>query len=505
MRTFLKGFCGFIMLLGFVNFLIALTEGDSDTAAVGVVFFFIGFIPLIVMNKNDRDQEKEEELNKKAYEENYRNSIYRNVPYIDNNSYKFFCPVCGTKLSRDMNCCPECSYKVVLRKEYFKVFQDSFSDDKCAKLYYSSDYYKCTKYDYSQVRQDKGMWGEYYLEGIINGAYGGPHLGFDNRLLFNLLIPEPNGLFQEIDALAIVDGVIFVFEVKNRDGIIEIPSMSSKVWSQHIGKQVHEIHSPIWQNEQHILALKQFIFDKLGKTDIPIINYVVLPDGNTYMDCKITGNGEVIQNPVVEGCIFKCNSQITNIDKVQLNGFTGVTPFSELGKNIHNVMVQIIEKRKRETNQSIVDEKTHHLNLYSEVTMEQLYDLLEPYAHFNEEQRTMYMQAREARIEDTNKDSDFRYGFISSSEIAKMNKGMGQAFPMLIRTNRLYWQKCREDIMHEWVIMSEYEKELIKEVNINWIDVQKYPLKLVEAHYCLQNGSDLNLEVGGILEGFNLY
>lgn len=117
----------------------------------------------------------------------------------------------------------------------------------------NSDYEKNSGNSFLKTLFDRGRYGEFltfsYLEGI--DCY--------KMLLTNLYIPKNDGSTTEIDLLMLAPTGIYVFESKNYSGWI-FGSEKSKNWTQTLqSKQKYKFFNPIWQNNSHITALKNFL------------------------------------------------------------------------------------------------------------------------------------------------------------------------------------------------------------------------------------------------------
>ena len=178
-------------------------------------------------------------------------------------------------------------YKMHFDNYEAKLYLDDIYNLQLRDLYYDSEYYKLTGFRYSDVASDKGMFGEYLIEQIAKGyekdegfyPFGYPEkykrLSVPYYILYNVVVPEPNGLFQEIDCLIIVCGMVFVLESKNRNGIISIKDYDDENWTRKIKKEEYEIHSPLLQNDQHIAALEHYLSVDVGIKDVLFLNHVV--------------------------------------------------------------------------------------------------------------------------------------------------------------------------------------------------------------------------------------
>ncbi len=130
------------------------------------------------------------------------------------------------------------------------------------KKYYMSEYYKQTKYPCEYVAADKGRMGEYLISvGLAKAKKKLP--GRSLHAYYNLVIPEPNGSCQEIDAIIIYGKFIFVIEAKNRSGEFIFDSFSDIMWNQVFNDGTSKmIYSPFIQNEEHISSLRKYLDDK---------------------------------------------------------------------------------------------------------------------------------------------------------------------------------------------------------------------------------------------------
>lgn len=119
----------------------------------------------------------------------------------------------------------------------------------------NSEYYRATGVTKEDVLKDKGIAGEFKAY-ILSKKLRVPH-----KTLYNLCIPMPNGSFQEVDAVIITQGHLYVLECKNRAGIFE-GAIDSEFWLQHIGNQEHDVQNIFLQNREHIFAIEHFLKSK---------------------------------------------------------------------------------------------------------------------------------------------------------------------------------------------------------------------------------------------------
>lgn len=119
----------------------------------------------------------------------------------------------------------------------------------------NAEYYRATGVTKEEVIKDKGLAGEFKAY-ILSKKLKVPH-----KTLYNLCIPMPNGSFQEVDAVIITQGHLYVLECKNRAGGFE-GTIDSEYWLQHIGNEKHDVKNIFLQNREHIFAIEHFLKSK---------------------------------------------------------------------------------------------------------------------------------------------------------------------------------------------------------------------------------------------------
>lgn len=188
--------------------------------------------------------------------------------------------------------------------------------------YYKSEYYRKTQFPFETVAQDKGLMGEYLVD-IQYQRLKKSYPGRKFHILYNLFIPEPNGSFEEIDAVIIYGRLVFVIEAKNRSGSFEMNHISDDKWTQTLGNSRQEIVSPVMQNEWHIDALEHFISSK-GIRIPAFYNYVSLAGGASFhvksnvdaYDDAILRTWYICNTPILCDGLVKA---IQQVDKVYEN------------------------------------------------------------------------------------------------------------------------------------------------------------------------------------------
>lgn len=185
--------------------------------------------------------------------------------------------------------------------------------------YYGSEFYRKNQYPFEQIATDKGLMGEYLVDReyqVLKKSYPGRRF----HVLYNLLVPEPNGSFEEVDAIIIYGYTLFVIEAKNRSGSFNINHLSDQRWIQTLGRNSQEITSPLMQNEWHIDALEHYLASK-GIQNLSFINCVALAGGASF---NITSNEDAYDDTVIRTWII-CNTSrlcecivdnIQNLDQI---------------------------------------------------------------------------------------------------------------------------------------------------------------------------------------------
>ena len=146
------------------------------------------------------------------------------------------------------------------------------------RQYQKTSYYQITKNAYSNIKHDKGKFGEYLM---YKGLQQFENVG--GKFLFNIYVPKWNNETTEIDMLLICSKGLFVFESKNYSGWI-FGNENNRYWMQTFpigrGKSRKErFYNPVMQNEAHIKHLRRVVGD-----NIPMYSIVVFSDSCTLKD-----------------------------------------------------------------------------------------------------------------------------------------------------------------------------------------------------------------------------
>lgn len=144
----------------------------------------------------------------------------------------------------------------------------------------NSEYYRATGVTRNDILNDKGYAGEFNAY-VLSKKIKVPH-----KTLYNVCVPMPNGSFQEVDAIIITPNNVYVLECKNRAGYFEI-DYGKKYWTQYIGNQEHEVPNIYLQNEEHIIAIDNFLLSK-KVIDVSLIYLsLVLTDGDLFFNDEV--------------------------------------------------------------------------------------------------------------------------------------------------------------------------------------------------------------------------
>lgn len=252
--------------------------------------------------------------------------------------------------------------------------------------YKNSVYHLATGLDKSTVAHDQGLIGE-FKGYVLSRGLKVPH-----KVLYNVCVPMRNGNFQEVDSIIITRNIIYVLECKNRGGSFHGKYDDAK-WVQVIGSQQHESENIYIQNQQHTMAIDQFLLDK-----------------------GIIQNGQnVCMNVVFAGADMKLPKENQPLDFV----FGGM-------KYIRKYIDQ---------NDARFDDGTDTTYLMNEI-----YEALLPYSLYTPEERKAMMLQRENMMKSFAK-GEFVYRTYPEGIPGVTNAGESA----VIRSNRIYKQLLISD------------------------------------------------------------
>lgn len=336
------------------------------------------------------------------------------------------------------------------------IQSSSGSANKYVIDYYKSEYYRLNKYPFEYVVSDKGRMGEYLINVEVQKLKRAmPGLSF--HVFYNLIIPEPNGSFQEIDALIIVGRIIFVIEAKNRSGSFKFNNWSDDRWYQYFEDGTYnEIHSPLKQNMEHLNALNYYLRD-------------VWP---------VEGSGArpILYNMVTLGSMSDCDWNIpsTTFDELVLDNW-GACTFLLLSKQIGDVLNSISQEFK--------NDYEFMQNQMSDKAAIKIIEALMPQIRMTEDEKRMRMQERSNSHRSSCK-YPYQYFYLESS----------YGYPYLVRTNGVYIQYLNGQQHWEFMKDSHLENgrpvwDNMKCVAFAFLDTVQ---KVIAAYECVIN--DVNYE-----------
>lgn len=154
--------------------------------------------------------------------------------------------------------------------------------------YESSDFYQQLNIPYQSLQQSDGTLGEFEVyyklrkSGMTNAKY-----------IFNREIPKTNGLNTELDLVVIHNKGIFVIENKHYTTRVYGNALDHDLTLIDHNGNKKSFYNPIKQNENHVLALKEFLKSKKLYIDdeiTPIYSIVVFTaEENDRTDDIISG------------------------------------------------------------------------------------------------------------------------------------------------------------------------------------------------------------------------
>ncbi|MDE6620892.1 MAG: NERD domain-containing protein [Lachnospiraceae bacterium] len=237
--------------------------------------------------------------------------------------------------------------------EYLHYRREWSKEDKAKEVvnsdeirYKQSSYYLSTHYEYKDLLEDAGKYGEYLVyENLREYEQSGA------KFLFNCYLPREDlpreeDLTAEADVMMIGQGGIFVFESKNRKGWV-FGSENDKNWTitLPIGyKQSlkYPLYNPIRQNDSHIKHLR-----KLIGNDIPVFSIIVFSDQCVLKKVKVSrDNTFVIQRKEVKTVVnalteqSKYNLSLGQIDEL----YRKLYPFSQVSSEVKEKHIEDVKK-----------------------------------------------------------------------------------------------------------------------------------------------------------------
>ncbi|MCL2023396.1 MAG: NERD domain-containing protein [Oscillospiraceae bacterium] len=193
-------------------------------------------------------------------------------------------------------------------------------------------------------KKTKGSRGEGQLVRRLKKLRG------EKRILRNAYVPSTGGKTKEIDVLLIANSGVYVFEMKNYSGWI-YGSECKETWTQTLagGKVKNKFYNPVWQNHNHIKALKSYI--GVSDEDLPIHSIVVFGDDCRLKNLTLSGNTPVIQlksvNRAVSEIAKRYSNKLPRVESVyqKLLPLTQVTKKEKVA-HVKNIKTTIDKREK---------------------------------------------------------------------------------------------------------------------------------------------------------------
>jgi len=217
-----------------------------------------------------------------------------------------------------------------------------YFEQKKKKDYYNSSYYLFTQNDYSVMRKDLGLLGEYetFKQLKVYENYGG-------KFLYNIYLPKEDGKTTEIDMMFLSPKGLFVFESKNFSGYI-IGDMDHNEWIQSLNKHTkNKFYNPVRQNANHIEYLKKNLTKQL-----PIYSIVVFSER-----CSL----KKVPAPTSDTYVIK-RHQVKDVVKWILNHTNEVMSYREV-RELQESLFPYSQRNKEEKIKHINDIRNYKENV----------------------------------------------------------------------------------------------------------------------------------------------
>lgn len=133
--------------------------------------------------------------------------------------------------------------------------------------YRKTDYYQQTHVPYLKLIRDTGRYGEYVTWRQLQRLPG------YSRILCNIYVPTSQYGTTEIDMLLLHETGVYVIESKNYSGKI-YGAADQPYWTQYAGSKRSTFYNPIWQNNNHIKHLQQFLSQHVYQ-QYPFFSFIV--------------------------------------------------------------------------------------------------------------------------------------------------------------------------------------------------------------------------------------
>ena len=195
-------------------------------------------------------------------------------------------------------------------------------------------------------KKSKGKIGEYYTDKKLKSISKKDYPG---HVLRNLYIPISGNRTSEIDLLYINEKGVFVIESKNYSGYIfgmhEYKNWTQTIYNQGTNKvEKFHFYNPIWQNNNHIKFLKEF----LKSPNLPVYSIIVFSDKCELKDIRYSSsNTYVIQRQDLKETISSiCNRSESSLNSNTVDKiYNNLLPLTQVTTDIKKIHVEKIHDK----------------------------------------------------------------------------------------------------------------------------------------------------------------
>jgi len=368
----------------------------------------------------------------------------------------YYCIGCGQLINRykvescNRNNC-NCGMPIV-NKANMSVYSTKLG--KAISQYLSSSYWYQNKYPFNVLVSDKGKVGEYLIDVAFTKAWSKVNEKYATntspvispQIYFNVNIPEPNGSFQEADAIVVVGEYVILVESKNYSGEFDINTYHDVYWKYYIGDLKKDVYNPLMQNREHIAAIQSYLFnEEAGQCKLgywPQFCSLMVISDNCYLNQNL--NKEALDKIEIGDFMIANHSRLEDVF---------VDFFSKIVKNQNNI--EVIDKCDQRHTKEIVN-------------------ALKPLIGKSADLKNAEQEDRQEDKSDKGK-RPYEYYY------AEYNNET----PYLIRTNMVHVQTLSNDGV--WYYGGKYEKDRWNKTILNAKKLEKKAQKVI-AYQCVIEG-----------------
>ena len=200
--------------------------------------------------------------------------------------------------------------------------------------------------------QKPGVWVR--LETNATGEHGErltkkqlDQLPGESRILQNLYVPKNNGFTTELDLVLVNEKGIYVIESKNLSGWI-FGNDRQNEWTQVLkGGKKYRFPNPVWQNNGHINALKQYLGNVYGAK---YYSYIVFSERCELKNLTVHAKNVTVlkRNELLDNICIDMNQRPKSLTLDQVN--TIHNHLQKLSNATDQVKAQHIWDIKKRTN-----------------------------------------------------------------------------------------------------------------------------------------------------------